>query len=416
VTTTRTAAPVVAEAGATEAGHGTSWNGARAVADALGSSRATATTSMHLAEAVGLVLRESVRARVALPPHSASAMDGWAVAGEPPWTVTSPIDAGHAPDHIPLAPGTARPICTGAPVPAGTLGVLRLENGEENILDNRRELDRAPHARADEPRPGEHVRHAGEEAREGELLISRGSVLTPPRIALAAASGHDLLRVANPPTVDILVLGDELSASGLPPAGSIRDVVTPSFPALIAALGGRVQQLDRCRDNRADTVTAMASGSAEMLIVTGGSSRGRTDHARAAARALGIRFEVDGVAMRPGHPVAFGSALDGRIVLLLPGNPFAAFAALLSFGAPMLAAMLRRTPVHARGVRLAESVTPHHRDTRLVAVAIQDDGARPLDLQSSGMLRGLAAADGLAVVQPGSGATGETVPLLPLPW
>lgn len=396
--------------------HGTPWLEARDRARGLGAGRPTTTTRISIAEAAGLTLREPVRALLALPPHAASAMDGWVVAGEPPWSVGDPIDAGHEPDRTALPSGTARPICTGAPVPPGARGILRLENGEVVARGGRPELHRAPNARPDEPRPGEHIRPAGEEAAAGELLIARGSVLTPPRIALCAASGHDQLHVAMPPSVDLLVLGNELSSSGVPRPGTIRDIVSPSFPAMLATLGAAVQRIERCGDDAGATRRAMASSGADLLIVTGGSSRGRTDHARSAARALGVELDVDGVAVRPGHPIGFGARPDGRIVLLLPGNPLAAVVGLLSFGAPILAAMLGRVPPRALSTRLAEPVRGHHGDTRLVAVALHEDGARPLALQGSGMLRGLAAADGFAVVQPGSGETGETVPLLPLPW
>jgi molybdopterin molybdotransferase len=392
------------------------WDEARARARALGESRPTRTSRVSISDSDSLVLRESVHALLNLPPHAASAMDGWVVAGEPPWSIGAPIDAGHAPDRTALLPGTARPICTGAPLPPGANGVLRLENGQESVRAGWRELHRSPHARADEPVTGEHVRPAGEEATAGELLIACGSLLTPARIALAAAAGHDLLSVAVPPEVDLLVLGDELTGSGVPRPGLIRDVMSPSFPSMLVALGARMQRITRCGDDPKATTAAMASSDADLLIVTGGSSHGRTDHAHGAARELGIDFDVDGVAMRPGHPVAFGSRPDGRIVLLLPGNPLAAIAGLLSFGAPMLAAMLGRTAARIPQVRLSEPASRHHGDTRLVAVAIHEDGARALDLQGSGMLRGLAAADGFAVVHPGSGATGDTVPLLPLPW
>lgn len=400
--------------------HGASWVEARERAHALGATMPTPTVSTPLADAGGLVLREPVRSRTSLPPHAASAMDGWAVAGEPPWSIGAPIDAGDAPDRTPLTAGTARPICTGAPLPPGAVGVLRLENGDERDAvagdGAARILVRGEHARPDEPRPGEHVRPAAEEARAGELLIASGSVLTPPRIALAAAGGHDALRVAAAPGVDLLVLGDELAASGVPRAGSIRDVMTPALPALLAALGARVCEVARAPDDRAATTAAMAASEARLLIVTGGSSRGRTDHARAAAASLGVRWAVDSVAMRPGHPVAFGRRPDGRIVLLLPGNPLAAFAGLLSFGTELLGGTLGRPPSRLARIRLAEAVSGHHGDTRLVAVALHDDGAHALGLQGSGMLRGLAAADGFAVVQPGSGAAGEMVPMLPLPW
>jgi len=242
-------------AAGTSTRHGTPWLEARDRARGLGAGRPTTTTRISIAEAAGLTLREPVRALLALPPHAASAMDGWVVAGDPPWSVGDPIDAGHEPDRTALPSGTARPICTGAPVPPGARGILRLENGEVVARGGRPELHRAPNARPDEPRPGEHIRPAGEEAAAGELLIARGSVLTPPRIALCAASGHDQLHVAMPPSVDLLVLGNELSSSGVPRPGAIRDIVSPSFPAMLAALGAAVQRIERCGEQAGECKT-----------------------------------------------------------------------------------------------------------------------------------------------------------------
>lgn len=394
-----------------------SWAEARELAAAAGAARPAGTVALPLAEAQGRVLAAAARALVSLPAHTSSAMDGWVVAGEPPWLVGAPIDAG-TPARGPLLPGRAHPICTGAVIPAGARGVLRSEHGRAETVGGRTYLHRGEPARDDEPRAGEHIRLAGEEAAAGELLLARGTVLTPPRIALLAASGHDVAQVADRPTVDLLVLGDELAAEGPPAAGTgrVRDALTPSIPGVLDALGSRVISTQRVPDDRGATIAAMAGSQAELMVVTGGSSRGRTDHARAAAEAIGTRLEIDGVAMRPGHPVALGRRDDGRLVLLLPGNPFAALACLISFAAPALGAMTGRAAERLAAVRLAEPVGTAGRHTRLVAVALDGDLAHPLPLQGAAMLRGLAAADGLAVVQPGRGAVGATVPLLPLPW
>ncbi|WP_150306826.1 molybdopterin molybdotransferase MoeA [Planctomonas psychrotolerans] len=411
------------------------WDAARDITRRAGDDRRTESEDVPLDAAGGRTLAEDVRALLLLPGASTSAMDGWVVAGDPPWRLGASITAGPLGASAPLEAGEARPITTGGPIPAAdtavgsavagnaaaaedsagnvAVGVLRSEHG--TVADG--SLTRTVTARADEPRPGEHVRFAGEEAMTGEVLVAGGAVLTPPRIALAAIAGHDTVAVRMRPEVAFVFLGSEVVSSGVPAPGLVRDAYGPQLPDLLRSLGAAVSSVQRVPDDLDETIRAIGGTStADIVITTGGSAGGATDHLRAALASLGATLLLDGVAMRPGHPAMLAELPDGRLLLGLPGNPLAAMMTLLSLGAPLLDGLLGRG-VHPLGrVRLAVTV-PNDRPVTLVLAYRERNGeAEPMPHQGSAMLRGLADADGVFVVPPGGAPAGSWVVRLPVPW
>jgi len=395
------------------------WLEARTTVHRLGAEMPRSTDTVSIADAVGRTLATAVHSLTALPSFASSAMDGWAVCGDEPWLLGEPILAGDPPPAQPLAPGTARPIATGACVPVGTHGILRSENGVVTRADADHPaptLTRLPHTGADGPAPGEHVRARGEECGLDELMLEPGCLLTAPRVALAAVTGHDTLTVTASPTVELLLLGTEVIEAGVPGPGQVRDAYSPEFPALLTGLGVRLSTLRRLPDDLDQTVEAIRSSTAALVISTGGSARGPADHVRAALAALGATVLIDGVRMRPGHPVMLARLADGRLMLCLPGNPLAAMLVLASLGMPLIDGLLGR-PLQPLGrVALAHDIANLSGSTRLVAFRLTDEGAVPTARQGSGMLRGLAEADGVAVIPSGGACAPDPVATLPLPW
>lgn len=378
----------------------TEFHAARHLAHAAGLAAPRATERVELGAAIGRTLAVAVTATAPLPGFDSAAMDGWAIAGDGPWMLGAPIKAG---DDIPpdrLAPGAARPISTGAPLPPGAARVIRSERGEsgdgvlhETIADT-----------------GRHVREAGEEAATGDELVAAGTRLTPPRIALAAAAGHDALDIVVAPTVQLLVLGDEVIPAGRPIPGRVRDVFTPSLPAVLAGFGTQAPERRRVGDSLDETTAAFAATGASLLVTTGGSARGPADHVRESLAALGAEVLLDGIRMRPGHPLLL-ARLGRTLVLCLPGNPLAAYAGLVAVGGALVDGMLGRSLVPLGQLTLAESV-PGGPSTRLVPV----ERATPTGYQGAGMLRGLAHAEMLAIIPPSGAGVGDSVEYLPLPW
>ncbi|MEV2276593.1 molybdopterin molybdotransferase MoeA [Nocardiopsis sp. NPDC049922] len=385
-------------------GHGAqrSWPEAREAARRLGRALALPSREVPLEEALGAVLGDDVRALVGLPAYDASAMDGFAVAGEGPWRLVGTQLAGAPTAHTGLRPGEAVEIATGAHVPKGTEAVLPYERA--TVAEGRVEGDAAP---------GRHVRWSGEETAPGETVLTRGTAVTPAALGLAASLGHETLPVRQP-RVAVIVTGDEIADSGLPGEGTVRDAIGPVLPGLARWAGARVTRVRRLGDDREALRAAVAGEDADVVAVCGSSSKGPADHFRAVLDDVRATVAVDGVSCRPGHPQVLAHA-GGTAFVGLPGNPGAALVAALTLLVPLVSAMAERPDpsVDAARAVLGGDVRPHHRDTRLVPVRVAEGHARPVGHDRPGSLRGAALADAYAVVPPGW--DGSDVELVHLP-
>ncbi|MFC5823707.1 molybdopterin molybdotransferase MoeA [Nonomuraea insulae] len=407
---------------------------------------------MPLSEALGCRLAGSLTALVAVPGVDVSAMDGYAVAGRGPWRVVAQVLAGGEPYRKALEPGEAIEIATGAPVPVGAEAVMPWERasavagGSAAPGSGVAWVDGVAEA-------GRHIRRRGEDIAEGAAVLGADAVVTPVALGLAAALGHDTLLVRPWPRVAVLVTGDEVVDEGLPAPGRVRDAIGPFLPGLVEWAGGRVTDRTRLPDGP-DALRAALGGpwpehgrasregahwpergrasqegrrlpergyasreggraaGADVVVVCGASSKGPADHLRAVLHDLGADVLIDGVAVRPGHPQLLARLPDGRLLVGLPGNPFAALAAALTLLAPILRE-LTGTPAVKETSALAGTVRAHARDTRLVPVRRSERGAAPVGHDRPGSLWGAALADALAVVPPGWG--GERVELIELP-
>jgi molybdopterin molybdotransferase len=342
-------------------------------------------------------------------------MDGWTVSGDGPWTLTEPGQ--------PLRSGEASPVVTGGVIPAGTQAVLRVESGRlTTTAAGRAVLMLGDGAAPGEPRPGQHIRRSGEEAAAGEVLIPAGTALNPAHIALAAVAGHDQLMVHGKPLVKLLVTGSEVVTAKIPAPGQVRDAFGPQLSTVVGMLGGVPGQLVRIGDSYEEWLTALGAAEAPMgqwpdvIVTTGGTGRSGADHFRNAVTALGGRLLIDGIAMRPGHPVALGKLPNGRFVVGLPGNPLAALMALFTVGGPLLAALGHQPVPGVSRVLCGATVDAHRASTRLMPFRWVNGMAAPAPFTGPGMMRGLAGADGVMVVPSRGAQPGEPVPAFALPW
>lgn len=359
--------------------------------------------SRPLTACAGTVLAAPLVARAALPPYDVAAMDGFAIAGPGPWRLVGELLAGATWERR-LEEGTAVGIATGAAVPTGCTAVLQLERAQ--VRDGR------VHG---EVEAGRHVRRSGEECSVGEQLMEAGSPVTAAVLGLAGACGHDVLDVRPRPRVVGVVTGDELLLDGLPRDGRVRDALGPQLPLLVSAHGADLVDLVHLRDDGTLLCAAVEAAAAEVVLVTGATSVGPADHLRPVLDALGAALLVDGVACRPGHPQLLARLPDGRFVVGLPGNPLAALVATVTVLAPLLARLGGRALPQQQAL-LAEGLRAAPASTRLVPVRLERLHAHPVRHTGSGMLRGAALADALAVVPPGPDlVAGAEVEVLPLP-
>ncbi|WSD73343.1 molybdopterin molybdotransferase MoeA [Streptomyces sp. NBC_01591] len=453
-------------------GHTVSWPEARGLAARSGRAVAIRSGRLPLGQALGHVLAEPLVALTDLPPFDTSAMDGWVVSGPGPWNIREVSGAGagagaderadggssrdlgilagqSAPATLP--DGDAVRIATGARIPADANAVIRSEHAR---VDEAKGLLHAKH----QVLPGQDVRPRGQECRVGDQLMPAGALVTPAVLGLAAAAGYDALVVVPRPRVDVLVLGDELLTSGLPHDGLIRDALGPMIGPWLRALGAEVSAPQRLGDDAAALRRALTTSDADLVITTGGTAAGPVDHVHPVLAEIGAELLVDGVAVRPGHPMLLarlkkedsaagasasrdeartGARDEGPYLVGLPGNPLAAVSGLLTLAEPLLRGLAGREPEAPYRAVVRDEVHGHPHDTRLVPIVHRagstadrpgsgyDGGAGtgsgtehvvPLHYNGPAMLRGIAAADGLAVVPPGGVRSGTEVEILDLPW
>lgn len=399
----------------------TPWPRARAIAGraAHGVPRRDPVT-VPLEAALGLVLAAPLEALSDLPSFDTSAMDGWAVAGPGPWDVRGDgVLAGHA-EPAPLGDGEAVRIATGARIPSGATAVLRTEHGRRDDKGRlHAALPQSPgSARAGGiPRVvhGQDIRPRGQECHAGDQLLPPGAQVTPAVLGLAAAAGYDTLSVRPRPSVEVLVLGDELLTEGMPRDGLIRDALGPMLPPWLRALGADVRAVRGLGDDAEDLYRAVTSSAADLIVTTGGTASGPVDHVHPALRRAGAELLVDGVKVRPGHPMLLARVREDQHLVGLPGNPLAAVSGLLTLAEPLLRGLGGRPAPESSTLPVRDAVHGHPYDTRLVPVAVHADHAVPLHYHGPAMLRGIAAADALAVVPPGGALPGQELELLHLP-
>jgi len=364
--------------------HDVTWDTARQLAHAAAP---LSPRRVPLAEAAGATLAGPLLALRCSPAFDASAMDGYAVAGLPPWHQVGRLEAGQA-WPAPLAAGTAVEIATGAPLPVGARGVLRYEDAA--VVNGLVTGD---------PGRASHVRATGSDVRTGQEILPAGAALTPAALGLAAAAGHDDLLVRPRPRVYVIVTGRELTGHGPGGGAAVRDALTPLLVPLIGRLGGEVAGVARTDDDGLPAHWEQDRHGADVVVTTGSTSRGMTDRLPALARSAGIVFH--GVRCRPGHPQLLAGGAAGPWLVGLPGNPFAAFTAAWTTLAPLFAGLTGRPlSVLPRICLAGEQPGPRPGTTRLVPVRWTDDGPCLLAGASSAFLGNAARQHALAVFGP----------------
>jgi molybdopterin molybdotransferase len=309
----------------------------------LAAIRALPPAQLALADAEGCVLAEDVAAAAALPSFDNSSMDGYAIlaadtagaSAQAPVTlpVTGEIAAGDT-GAFRLLPGTAIRIMTGAQLPVGADSVIPVELTDGG--DARVQIRGAA-------TPGGHVRYAGGDARQGEVLLPAGTRLKPMHIAVAASAGRGTVLVRPRPRVVVLSTGNELTEPGTPLVpGRIWDSNSYMIAAAAREAGAIAFRHAIVPDDAAGVLPALEEQllRADLLITTGGVSMGgEHDVVKAALSSLGtVSFHK--VAMQPGMPQGFGTIGDDRIpIFTLPGNPVSAYVSFQLFVRPALGAL-----------------------------------------------------------------------------
>jgi putative molybdopterin biosynthesis protein len=359
--------------------------------------------TVALEDALGRVLAEDVRADVDVPGFDRSNMDGFAVRAEDCFGATEAepvmldansetIPTGIAPTEE-VKPGTATSIATGGMLPRGADAVLPVEftDMEGDRIEARRERV-----------PGAAVSFAGTDIGRGETVLFRGALLTSRETGVLAAIGHSEVSVVRRPRVAILSTGDEIVQPGEPMRpGLVYDSNGRILADAVRELGGEPNFLGAFRDEETRLREALgrALRTADLVLMSGGTSKGEGDLNARVVADLDPGIVVHGVALKPGKPICL--AASGRLpVVVLPGFPTSAVFTFHEFVAPVIRELAGRAPGRREQsqARLATKTTSERGrlEYLLVGLVRRPDGqlaAYPMG-KGSGSVTAFSRADG----------------------
>jgi molybdopterin molybdotransferase len=354
--------------------------------------------SIH--DAAGRVLANDVVADVAVPGFDRAAMDGYALRAEETFGAGpySPLEFAVVGESLPARPFGGRVdsaqavrIMTGAPMPAGADAVLPAESAEEH---DGRLLVTEPIS------PRRHVGRRGEDVTPGQTVLHAGRSLRPQDLGLLAAVGVGQVQVVCRPTVTIVVTGNELLPAGAKPEGvRIVDSNSLMLAALTRRDGAEVRSIELVPDDRQRVRDAMTNRPGDVLLISGGSSVGREDHAPALMAELGD-LPIHGVALRPASPTGIGF-LGSMVVFLLPGNPVSCLCAYDLFAGRAIRHFGGRSPempYRSRRLPLAVKIASNVGRVDYVRVKIIDGRVEPLAVSGASILSTTTVADGFVLV------------------
>ena len=361
----------------------------------------TRTDTVPVTQAAGRTLAEPIVARLAAPPFTQSAMDGYALAAGDGLAagirleVVGRVPAGGRGGRI--AAAQAARLFTGAPLPQGADAVVMQEHvdrdGDIIVL-------RCP------IRAGDNIRIKGEDVQPLETLLQVGERLDARHVALAAAQGIGTFKVRARPRVAVISTGDELRQAGdaLEPS-AIYDSNRPMLLALIEQSGlvpidgGWVPDRPEMIADRFQC----AAERADLVITSGGASLGEEDHALEALERAGGSGETLKIALKPGKPAVVGR-IGSAAYLGLPGNPVSSLVCWLLLGRTMASSLEGREPPRRLGFPLPSKSAFVLRAgrTEFVPVKLVEGheglGVEILGRGGSARLQPLAEADGLAEI------------------
>ncbi|QXE91425.1 molybdopterin molybdotransferase MoeA [Geomonas subterranea] len=372
------------------------------------------TVKVSVFEGLNRVTPESHIAPWDIPPADNSAMDGYAFSHasfkDDRLKVTGFLPAGEV-CKVPVLPGEAIKIMTGAPLPPSCDTVVPVEDVEE---------DGAWIRVTSSVKAGSHVRERGEDIRHGDVVIPEGSLLRPQEIGMLSAMGTTSVAVYRKARVAILSTGDELLEPGSTPLpGKIINSNSYSLAAQVLDAGGDPMMLGIAADTLEDTCDKIKAGlNADMLVITGGVSVGDRDFVKVAIEKLGGEVIFWKVNMKPGKPLAF-AMLQGKPVFALPGNPVAAMVSFELFVRPSILKAMGHDKVFRPKAKAAMKGPVSNKGKRphLVRGIVSKSDDRyhvsTTGNQSSGRLSSLIQGNGLILLEPESSrAAGDSVDVL----
>ncbi|MCX8022686.1 MAG: molybdopterin molybdotransferase MoeA [Syntrophorhabdaceae bacterium] len=295
------------------------------------------TENIHIDEALGRIIAQDIVSEEDIPPFSRSLVDGYAVRAADTYGAkeTSPaflfvdghVKMGKKADIV-VSEGHSVGVSTGAMIPEGADGVVMVEyirTAGDSI-----EVTKGVYS-------GENICFKGEDIKKGDVVIKKGSRLSPFHLGVLSSIGITNFSVYRRPRAALISSGDEIvPADSTPSIGEIRDINRYTVANILKENGVDVSFIGIARDIKEDIADKIlkAKGS-DIILISGGSSKGERDYMVEAIEALGGKIMIHGINIKPGKPVIFGSLWD-RCVFGLPGHPVSCIMVVVRFVLPLV--------------------------------------------------------------------------------
>ncbi len=356
-------------------------------------------SAISLESGLNRVLSEDIMAQSDLPRTNRSAVDGYAVKASETVGASQTIPRIlEIVDGESISKRQAKQIWTGNPLPEGADAVVMLENVK--LIRSKVEVWSSATR-------WENVSKQGEDLRRGSVAVRAGKRLRPQHLGLLAALGMKELRVFEKPKIGVLTTGNELAKSGMKlQKNQIFDSNRLALTALCVELGTETVDLGIARDEVKQISEKLRMGleESDAIITSGGTSVGAPDLVPDAINNLGKPgVIVHGVAMRPGMPTAL-AVVNGKPILVLPGNPAAAMLSFEVFGRPLVSKLLGLEREESRPVlkaRMTKRITVTLGRKNIVRVRVlQQNGeflAKPVSARGSGLISTMTESNGYVV-------------------
>ena len=363
----------------------------------------TEETGLH--EALHRVLAQDVQSDIDMPPFDKSAMDGYACRRaelDQELEVIEIIQAGTSPLR-PVGPGQCAKIMTGAMLPEGADCVIMIEYTEEA---------REGVVRFTGASTRDNICRKSEDIRLGEVVLRKGARLRPQHIAVLATVGCARPRVYRKARVGIIATGDELVEPGERPGPSqIRTSNSYQLYAQVLAADGIATYYGIAKDTKSaiDSALKKAMAENEVVLLSGGVSKGDFDFVADVMQQNGIEILFDSIAMKPGKPTTFGVSPDAYC-FGLPGNPVSTFIQFEILVKPFLYRLVGHDFYAPHSMLpVASGIAPKRaeRETWLPVRITADGRVEPAEYHGSAHINALCQADGLIVIPAGSGVIEE---------
>lgn len=356
------------------------------------------TVAIH--EATGRILAREIFADRDYPPINRATMDGIAVSGiaARAWRLEATIPAGEPAKPLIDTAGGCAQIMTGAEVPANADAVVPFEdidiNGDIARLKNEASI-----------MPGQHIHAKSADRRRGDRLLQPGVKLDAPRVAILAVTGHAMVPVVRLPRVGIISTGNEIvpvDAHSIQPT-QVRASNQHGLISGLRQLGIHDIDVAHVADDAMAIHDAIANArrQCDVLLLSGGVSKGKFDYVPDALRSAGVEHVFHGIAQKPGKPLWFGRT-SSCCVFGLPGNPVSTLTVFRRYVVPFIQCSLGMQPPEVESVSLGDGIQPHPTLTLLLPVKKAGSRVDPVTYHGSGDLAALAESDGFVEISPGS--------------